>query len=223
MKKLLATTTAVAGLALAFAAPALAVPLTGTFLVNVYQGNNSSHLQTDATQQALPSAIAAITAQGTYISPPFTYTGSIDLTAPTEPTSLSAFFLSAGGVTSIGLPNTPLSSGNFTNETLVKFTFTTSAIAGNILHDDGISLFASGNTTAPILDSSAPTSVVSTPFALAGGTYDLYYSEVNGAPARLTFDVTRGNPTTVPEPVSMALIGAGLLGVGLMRRTSRQG
>lgn len=36
MEKLLAMTIAAAGLALAFAAPASAVPLTGTFLVNVY-------------------------------------------------------------------------------------------------------------------------------------------------------------------------------------------
>ncbi len=72
--------------------------------------------------------------------------------------------------------------------------------------------------TTPILDSSAPTSVISTAFNLAGGTYDLYYLKVNGAPARLPFDVTGGDPTTVPEPVSMALVGAGLLGIGLTRR-----
>lgn len=53
-------------------------------------------------------------------------------------------------------------------------------------------------------------------FSLSGGSYDLYYAEVNGLPAELNLDLTCISP--IPEPASMALVGAGLFGVGLLRR-----
>ena len=178
------------------------------------------------TQQALPSAVGAIqVVAGSFTSPSFTYNGPLALTQTTNPPLINAFFASAGGTTSIVLPTTTMSTGGFKNETLIKFTFTTvGTISGSITHDDGISLFKAGDTTTNLLPgASAPTSAVATPFAgLAQGTYDLYYTEANGAAAELNFNVTNGNATVIPEPVSMALLGGGL-GQGVTRAAKLPG
>jgi len=221
MKKLLTITTAIAGLAVLAAVPAMATPLTGPFTVTVYQGTNAHPGNSgDLTQQALPSAITAIQARpGSFTSPQFTYTGPLNLTGGSNPLKLNTFFASAGGSTSIVLPGDTLSHGNFADETLIKFTFTTNGpISGIITHDDGISLYQG---TTQILNSSNPTSAIPTTFTNLSGTYDLYYSEVNGAPGVINFDVTRGN-SNVPEPVSMALLGTALVSLGLIRRRSQR-
>ncbi len=94
-------------------------------------------------------------------------------------------------------------------------------------HDDGFELLVKGafkdaGFTMPFdLQEGGPTAPVSTPYTVyapAAGVYSfiLTYAECCGPPAVLGFQVN-GAPVGVPEPTTLLLLGAGLLGVAGFR------
>jgi|SRR5215472_11832408 len=86
----------------------------------------------------------------------------------------------------------------------------------SVTHDDGVSLFVAGTegtcnqnscpTDLLPLSASRPTTPVVNSVNIGPGTYDLWYSEVNGLPAVLQATST---PIGVPGPI----VGAGLPGL----------
>jgi hypothetical protein len=83
------------------------------------------------------------------------------------------------------------------------------------------SIWNASNTTEVISGFESPTVDVNSTFTLAANTtYNLWYSEANGLPADLIMNVN--DPARVPEPASMALLGLGMIGTGVIARRRRQ-
>jgi hypothetical protein len=203
------------------AGSAQAVPLNVTGAgVTVWNYTNAGGNPGDPCEQglALNTAGACTTALAGPAVYTGTYTGAINFTEGGSGLgNLATFLGSAGGaftpntVPSIGMSN----AYHLTTLIDIQFTISLETI-GNVNHDDGISIWNSTNTTK-LVDSSAPTSDNNTAYDLLPGTYNLWYVEANGLPADLIMDVT-STVTQAPEPASLALFGAALLGFGVFRR-----
>lgn len=210
---------------LAFSPLAQAGPLNSiTFSVTGWNGSTPGATSSSSTQQALPTNPLLNSLNyptGLFVTG--TATGMPNWYVPGGPTNTFGTFVGDPGGTR-GTTNawsfhnggglgTTLSTSSFSSATLMELTFTlaNNMTMGTIVHDDGISIWNANNTSELVAGASAPTVSENTNFNLAAGTYNLFYVEANGAPSQLTFR----NVTEAPEPGTLALFGAGLLGCAL--------
>lgn len=81
-----------------------------------------------------------------------------------------------------------------------------------ITHDDGVSVYVNGSLSPLLGTTAGPTSAITETVTLPTGTtsFELAYGRENGSPSVLQ--------VAIPEPVSLTLLGAGLVATGLVRR-----
>lgn len=142
---------------------------------------------------------------------------SFDSNANANAYSLGGF-LGTGGAFNI-VENTPGALANSTNDHYYYFSGQVSVINGqvfNVGHDDGFEL----KIGSFLYSTPGPTGFVVTPVNYTGPTgtfaFEMSYGECCGPPAALFIDLPL--ISRVPEPATLALFGAGLLGLGAARR-----
>jgi hypothetical protein len=209
--------TALAGciLALASFSTAQAGVINGTFNIAVYQGVGDGTISDPVEQANKANILLNTTAFAT-----LTYTGPIDFhEGPGGSLLISDFLTSGGGSYSIltgSVAGLSLSAATFGLTTLFDITWSDPASSkggtGTISHDDGATLYQDGIS---VMDSAPPTVDISTPYTFVNDkpNLELIYVEANGLPARLNM---------VPEPVSISLLGMGMVGTGVVARRRRR-
>ncbi len=206
--------------AAALASPVAAAPLDLTFTIDFYNfdaGGVKSNTNASEANLANWSKIDT-----------FMYDGPLDFridSASGKPT-VDEFFATGGGVLSgvdVDLSTFTLSTGGGSGDnswgrtTILDITASFSAdYSGNIVHDDGVTLFADGSV---VLDSKGPTTEKVSFFSYDGDAFRLIYAAANGDPSILEMD---GPPEVIPLPPAGFLLIAGFGGLTLVARRRKQ-
>jgi len=211
-----------------------AAPITGSFALSIWSADTPNSTSSSSTQQGTATNPLASLKNLVYTG---TYTGPINFNDPAGGSdTIFGFLQTAGncdskqscnsltGITSVlnVLTHTDLSKSHFAAASLFEFTFNTGANTNfTVSHDDGFSIWSADNKTEIVKGFESPTVDVDSTFTLLAHTsYNLWYSEANGLPADLIVDGSV--PARVPEPASMALLGIGMIGTGVIARRRRQ-
>jgi len=205
--------------------PAVAAPLNATFMIDFYNFDAAGvRDDTFASEANLVGRTAIDT---------FTYTGPLDFRIDTRSgpdggvPSVADFFATGGGILSgldVDLSTYDLSSGGGSGDpswgrtTILDITATISAsYGGDIVHDDGITLFADGVVIAA---AAGPTPEKTTSFFYDGSDWRLIYAAANGDPSILEVDGPTPNP--IPVPPAGLLLMAGVGGLTLVTRRRKR-
>jgi hypothetical protein len=208
------------------ASPALAAPLNATFTIDFY--NFDAGGVRDDTFASEANLV------GRTVIDTFTYTGPLDFRIDTRGgpeggvPSVADFFATGGGTfggLDVDLSTYDLSSGGGSGDpswgrtTILDISASISAsYAGDIVHDDGVTLFADG---VVIADSAGPTTEKTTSFFYSGSAWRLIYAAANGDPSILEVDGPTPNP--IPLPPAGLLLMAGFGGLSLVARRRKHG
>jgi hypothetical protein len=202
----------------AYANTAAAAPITYG-AVSIWEAVTPGANILSAVEQALPTNpirnSSNLIYTGTFTGPA---SGNLNFGITSGPATIAAFLSSGAGTFSgpISGLNQTISASNYSVFTLMEFAFTLATPQTiTLTHDDGFSIYNSSNTTA-LVSHPEPTTAIPNTFTLAAGHYNLWYGQANGLPAVLNLQVN-----AVPEPASLAVIGAGIAGLGLLRRRRR--
>ncbi len=167
---------------------------------------------------ATPGNVPGTTPDVTFdVNSPFDFSGT-NVTVGTWLASSSAFGIvenTAGTLASL--------MDNGTNGTLVEFTGLVTVANGQsftVTHDDGLTLIIGGLT---VVNVPGPTSPITTTETYTGSPgnlpFQLVYGECCGGPAVLEVDLPF--TSAVPEPISLLLLGFGLVGLAGLRRVKK--